>query len=114
MGRRSYIDDILIPATSWESLYAKVERLLEACDKWNPSIILTKRFWGSRKVEYLGHQVSVDGLEAEPKSLEMLVNILFPSTLRAMQSFLGSLNNYRRFIQDFAVYAAVLYELRES
>ena len=33
LGRRSYIDDILIPATSWESLYAKVERLLEACDK---------------------------------------------------------------------------------
>uniref|UniRef100_A0AAV1USA0 Reverse transcriptase/retrotransposon-derived protein RNase H-like domain-containing protein n=1 Tax=Peronospora matthiolae TaxID=2874970 RepID=A0AAV1USA0_9STRA len=31
-----------------------------------------------------------------------------------MQSFLGSLNYYRRFIEDFAVYAAVLYELRES
>uniref|UniRef100_A0AAV1UZW5 Reverse transcriptase domain-containing protein n=1 Tax=Peronospora matthiolae TaxID=2874970 RepID=A0AAV1UZW5_9STRA len=30
LGRRSYIDDILIPATSWGSLYTKVERLLEA------------------------------------------------------------------------------------
>uniref|UniRef100_H3H554 Uncharacterized protein n=1 Tax=Phytophthora ramorum TaxID=164328 RepID=H3H554_PHYRM len=30
-----------------------------------------------------------------------------------MQSFLGSLNYYSRFIEDFAVYAAVLYELRE-
>ena len=28
LGRRSYIDDILIPATSWTSLYNKVERLL--------------------------------------------------------------------------------------
>ena len=114
LGRRSYIDDILIPATSWESLYAKVERLLEACDKWNLSISLTKRFWGCRKVDYLGHRVSIDGLEAQPKNLESLVNIPFPSTLRAMQSFLGSLNYYRRFIEDFAVYAAVLYELRES
>ena len=114
LGRRSYIDDILIPATSWESLYAKVERLLEACDKWNLSISLTKSFWGCRKVDYLGHRVSIDGLEAQPKNLESLVNIPFPSTLRAMQSFLGSLNYYRRFIEDFAVYAAVLYELRES
>ncbi|OWZ04924.1 reverse transcriptase [Phytophthora megakarya] len=31
-----------------------------------------------------------------------------------MQSFLGSLNYYSRFIEDFAVYAAILYELREA
>ena len=56
----------------------------------------------------------MDCLEDQPKNLETLVNIPFPSTLRAMQSFLGSLNYYRRFIEDFLVYAAVLYELRES
>ena len=113
LGRRSYIDDILIPATSWSSLYKKVEQLLEACDKWNLSISLTKSFWGRRKVEYLGHQVSLAGLEANPKDLGSLVNIPFPKTLRSMQSFLGSLNYYSRFIEDFAIYAAVLYELRE-
>ncbi|OWY96425.1 reverse transcriptase, partial [Phytophthora megakarya] len=31
-----------------------------------------------------------------------------------MQSFLGSLNYYSRFIEDFAVYAAIVYELREA
>ena len=56
----------------------------------------------------------MDGMEAQHKTLETLVNIPFPSTLRSMQSFLGSLNYNRRFIEDFAVYAAVLYELRES
>ncbi|GMG17774.1 unnamed protein product [Phytophthora fragariaefolia] len=30
-----------------------------------------------------------------------------------MQSFLGSLNYYSRFIEDFAVYDSILYELRE-
>lgn len=30
-----------------------------------------------------------------------------------MQSFLGSLNYYSRFIEDYEVYAVVLYELRE-
>ena len=33
LGRRSYTDDILIPATSWTSLYERVERLLEVCDR---------------------------------------------------------------------------------
>ena len=56
----------------------------------------------------------MDGLEAQPKNLKSIINIPFPSTLRAMKSFLGSLNYYRRFIEDFAVYAAVLYDLGES
>ena len=114
LGRRSYIDDILIPAVSWDTLYFKVERLLEVCDKWNLSISLAKRFRGRRKVDYLGHQISLAGLEAYPKDLESLVNIPFPKTLRSMQSFLGSLNYYSRFIEDFAIYASVLYELREA
>ncbi|POM70381.1 Reverse transcriptase, partial [Phytophthora palmivora] len=105
--------DILVTAPSWDDLCEKVEKLLNACDKWNLSISVVKSFWGLRKVAYLGHQVSAEGLEASPKDLEALGNLPFPRTLRSMQSFLGSLNYYRRFIEDFAVYAAVLYELRE-
>ena len=30
------------------------------------------------------------------------------------QTFLGSLNYYSRFIEDFAIYASLLYELREA
>ena len=35
LGRRSYIDDIMIPATSWSALYERVEILLRVCDKCN-------------------------------------------------------------------------------
>ena len=77
LGRRSYIDDILIPATSWISLYDKVERLLTVCDRWNLSISLTKTFWGRSKVEYLGHQVSLAGWEANHKNLGSLFKIPF-------------------------------------
>ena len=55
LGRRCYIDDIAIQDTSWKVLCEKVEKFLEVCDKWNSSISLAKRFWGRRKVEYLGH-----------------------------------------------------------
>ena len=65
------------------------------------SISLAKRFWGRRKVDYLGHQVSLAEFEENPKDLGSLVNIPFPRSLRSMQSFLGSLNYYSRFIEDF-------------
>ncbi|POM65686.1 Hypothetical protein PHPALM_18562 [Phytophthora palmivora] len=113
IGRRSYIDDILIPADSWDQLCDRVDALLEACDKWNLSISVVKSFWGMSKVEYLGHRVSKDGLEANPKDLKVLTDLAFPGSLRSVQSFLGSLNYYSRFIEDYAIYAAVLYELTE-
>ncbi|OWZ05728.1 reverse transcriptase [Phytophthora megakarya] len=75
LGRRSYIDGIMIAAESWDQMRQRVEDLLEACDKWNLSISVTKSFWGMDK------------------------------------SFLGSLNYYSRFIEDYAIYTSVLYEL---
>ncbi|KAE8886979.1 hypothetical protein PF005_g25338 [Phytophthora fragariae] len=110
LERRSYIDDILVTAGSWDLL---CDRVKEACDKWNISISVAKSFWGLKKVDYLGHRVSNDGQEAYPKDLIALTDLPFPKTLRAMQSFLGSLNYYGRFIEDMAIYASVLYELRE-
>ncbi|KAE9079474.1 hypothetical protein PF007_g23432 [Phytophthora fragariae] len=114
LGRRSYIDDILVTAGSWENLCEKVDKLLDACDEWNLFISVVKSFWGMKKVDYLGHRVSADGMEARPKDLSSLANLPFPTTLRSMQSFLGSLNYYSRFIEEFAIYASVLYELREA
>ncbi|KAE8978268.1 hypothetical protein PR002_g24762 [Phytophthora rubi] len=113
LGRRSYIDDILVTAGSWDLLCNRVKALLEACDKWNISISVAKSFWGLKKVDYLGHRVSNEGLEAHPKDLSALTDLPFPRTLRVMQSFLGSLNYYGRFIEDMAIYASVLYEPRE-
>ncbi|POM59650.1 LOW QUALITY PROTEIN: reverse transcriptase [Phytophthora palmivora] len=110
LGRRSYIDDILIVGR----VMRKVEKLLDACDEWNLSISVTKSFWGRQKVDYLGHHESADGLETHPRDLSALQELPFPTNLRSMQSFLGSLNYYSRFIEDFAIYAPVLYELREA
>ncbi|OWY96091.1 LOW QUALITY PROTEIN: reverse transcriptase [Phytophthora megakarya] len=81
LGRRSYIDDILVPADNLDQLCDRVEDLLEACDKWNLSISVVKSFWGMPKVEYLGHKVSHDGLEANPKDLSALTDLEFPGTL---------------------------------
>ncbi|POM76068.1 LOW QUALITY PROTEIN: Reverse transcriptase [Phytophthora palmivora] len=114
LGRRSYIDDILVTGRSWDELCKKVEKRLDACDEWNLSISVTKSFWGRQKVDYLGHRVSAEGLETHPKDLSALQELPFPTNLRSMQSFLGSLNYYSRFIEDFAIYASVLYELREA
>ncbi|OWZ00761.1 LOW QUALITY PROTEIN: reverse transcriptase [Phytophthora megakarya] len=103
LSRQSYIDDILIGCTTWDDLCKSEE--------WHLSISVEKSEWGMSKVGYLGHEVSEDGLGAKPKNLETLATLEFPRTQKGLQSFLGSLNYYHRFILDFAIYAAALYSL---
>ncbi|POM71785.1 Reverse transcriptase [Phytophthora palmivora] len=103
LGRRSYIGDILVTGRSRDALRKKVETPLDACDEWNLYISVVKKLLGSAK-----------GLETHPKDLSALQELPFPINLRSMQSFIGSLNYYSRFIEYFAIYASVLYELREA
>lgn len=114
LGRRSYIDDILIGGTSWDDLCEKVERLLDACERWNLSISVEKSYWGMDKVDYLGHSVSNRSLATQSKNVEALTTLDLPRTLKGLQSFLGSSNYYHRFMGNFAVYDAALYSLTEE
>jgi len=114
LGKRSYIDDIVFEDETWEGIKRKTEDFLIACRQWNMTLSAPKGEFGKRAVSHLGHSVSKGGLKAKPKNLEELENLEFPTSLKAMQSFLGSLNYYNRFIEDFAVYGAVLYSLREE
>ncbi|OWY99683.1 hypothetical protein PHMEG_00029278 [Phytophthora megakarya] len=65
------------------------------------------------KVEYLDHNVSHNELETNTKDLSAFTDLEFPGFPRDMQTFLGSLNYYSRFIENHALYAYVLYQLRE-
>ncbi|GMF43518.1 unnamed protein product [Phytophthora fragariaefolia] len=111
LGRRSYIDDIPIGGKSWDDLCEKVERLLDVCEQWHLSISIEKSDWAMPQVDYLGHKISQHGLQGNPKNMESLTTLEFPRALMGLQSFLGSLNYYHRFIPDFAIYATTLYTI---
>ncbi|OWZ02646.1 reverse transcriptase [Phytophthora megakarya] len=63
-GTLDVFEDI---ANDWDQLCDRVENLLKACDEWNLSISVVKSFWGMPEEEYLGHMVSHNGLDANPK-----------------------------------------------
>ncbi|KAJ0390666.1 hypothetical protein ATCC90586_011699 [Pythium insidiosum] len=114
IGRRSYIDDILIGDSTFDGMCQKLERLMQACERWSLSISLPKSQFAMRQVDYLGQRISGEGVEAKPKNGDELSALVFPKTVKGIQSFLGSLNYYHRFIPDFAVHAAALYEVTQQ
>ncbi|EGZ22527.1 hypothetical protein PHYSODRAFT_489272 [Phytophthora sojae] len=101
LGRSSYIDDIAHGAPTWDQLCEDLNALVFRFRYWNiPVTSLPKSEFGKLSIPYLSHETSAEGLRATPKI--------------AKGSFLGSLNYYHKFIEDFPVVAVVLYELTDE
>ena len=97
-----YLDDIIIfsktPKEHITRLRAVFERLAEASLK----LKLVMREFFKRWVAYLGHIVSKDGVETDPKKIKAIVNWPRASTMTDLCSFLEFTNHYRRFIHKYA------------
>ena len=113
-GLLVYMDDIIIySATASEhlGLIANVlSRLSQAGLKLNPK----KTTLVSCEVKYLGHVVSAEGVKPDPKKVSAVAQLVAPSNVREVRSFLGLAGYYRRFVDAFAAVAAPLYELTKK
>ncbi|CAI7765060.1 unnamed protein product [Closterium sp. NIES-53] len=54
------------------------------------------------KLEFLGHIISIEGMEIDPKKIATIQASHEPTNLTELQSFLGFLNYVRRFVPDMA------------
>ncbi|POM66809.1 Hypothetical protein PHPALM_17268 [Phytophthora palmivora] len=86
---RSFVDDICCCNETFDGCLATLDRLLQRFTECRISVSFTKRIFVQSKVDFLSHE-------------------------KGMQSFLGALNYYSRFIQDFAAYGAALYQFKDA
>uniref|UniRef100_A0A8R1DJ98 RNA-directed DNA polymerase n=1 Tax=Caenorhabditis japonica TaxID=281687 RepID=A0A8R1DJ98_CAEJA len=71
----------------------------------------TKCHIAQENVEYLGHQVTPEGVQTEEKKVEQMKSFAKPTNAKELLSFLGLVEYYRKFIINFAKLAAPLTQL---
>jgi hypothetical protein len=59
------------------------------------------KFW-LKKVPFLGHVLSRDGISIDPTKVQEVLDWKAPTTVSEVQSFLGLAGYYRHFIPDFS------------
>ncbi|RDX63623.1 Retrovirus-related Pol polyprotein, partial [Mucuna pruriens] len=69
---------------------------------------ISKCAFGQRRVEYLGHIMSKNGVELEPYKIQAMQDWPVPTSLKSLRGSLGLIGFYRRFIKNYANIVAPL------
>ena len=106
-----YLDDIVVFARSPEELLERLrivlDRLRDVGLKAKPS----KCELFKPEIKFLGHMVSVDGIDPLPDKLEAIRDWPVPHCWRDVRAFFGLASYYRRFVKGFATMAEPLTRL---
>ena len=93
-----YCDDILVIQRQDQSTkqhLIEVEKVLERLQSAGFKANLRKSFFMQKSVEYLGYQLTTDGIGPQPKKIEAMERVLPPQNCKQLKRFLGMINFYR-------------------
>ncbi|XP_055375394.1 uncharacterized protein LOC129608095 [Condylostylus longicornis] len=106
-----YIDDVIIYGKTEEEHLRNIETIFSILEKANLKVNLEKTKFFNTETEFLGYIVTSEGIKPDPRKVAAIQNIMPPTNLKDLKSFLGLTSYYRRFIQDFAKVAKPLTSL---
>ena len=96
-----YLDDIIIFRKSFEEHLSRLELLLCRIKEASLKIKGSKCRFFQKRINFLGHIISKDGVKVDPDKVSAEANMKTASNLKELRAILGLVGFYRRFIADF-------------
>ncbi|CAI7767097.1 unnamed protein product [Closterium sp. NIES-53] len=106
-----YLDDILIYSKDMKQHVEHLRRVFEILRRERFYVKLSKIEFALKKVQFLGHMVSAQGVHVDQKKIEAVRTWKTPENVKELQQFLGFANYYSRFVPNYAEIAAPLTNL---
>lgn len=106
-----YMDDILIFTETRDKHRDVTRRVLEILRQQKLYLKPEKCEFSRERIEYLGLIISADGVAMDPIKVQGVTEWPAPKNLKEVQSFVGFINFYRRFINGFSEMARPLHDL---
>jgi len=113
-GVRVYIDDVALAASTPEQFLSTLRAFLQRCQDNHLHIRGDKSEFLPAALSFLGLRVSEDGVTVDPERVADLLRLSEPRTKAQLLTFLGAANYYAKFIPQFAVVSACLYDLLKA
>ncbi len=106
-----YIDDLIIYSKTFEEHLQHIQEVMERLEEAGMYIKLSKCAFGMESIDFLGHTISKEGVQADPKKIKAVSNMPAPKDGNGIRRFLGMASFYRRYIKNFAARTDKLREL---
>lgn len=106
-----YLDDIVIYSKTYEEHLVRLEAVFKRLRENGLKLKPSKCKLYQRSIRYLGHIISQDGVLTDPEKIRVVQEWPVPKNATEVQSFLGFVGFYRRFIKQFSKVARPLHEV---
>ena len=103
-----FFDDILVYSTTLQEHLTHLHTVLSKLADAKFFLKCSKCLFGQRQLEYLGHIISQQGIQADPTKIQAMIDWPTPSSTTALRGFLGLTGFYRKFIKGYASIATPL------
>ena len=106
-----YLDDIIIFSSDFTEHLHRLRQVFERIRSANLAIKSKKSNFLCEEIQFLGHLITPHGILPLPAKVESIKTFPRPTNAKEIQSFLGLVGYYRKFIEGFSVIAGPLLNL---
>eukprot|EP00794_Sanderia_malayensis_P019806 gene19806-21746_t len=106
-----YMDDIVIFSPPFKEHLADIEQVFHRLRSSGISLKISKCIFASHKVDFLGFELSKNGIQPQTRLTDAIRSYERPLTKKQLKGFLGLAGFYRAFIPGFATISQPLNSL---
>ncbi|CAH1724058.1 unnamed protein product [Aphis gossypii] len=110
----TYVDDIHITSTTFEEHMHHLRTIFNQFKKHNVTVNIHKSQFLQKKIIFLGHVISEEGISMDPEKIKTIQEFPAPRNQKQIRAFLGFINFYRKYIRDLSSYTEKLSQLTKK
>ena len=88
-GLLVYLDDLLVYSKTFDEHMVKLEMTFQKIKQYGLKLKPSKCFFLKKRLVYLGHEVSSEGVRVDPNKIEVIRNWPIPTNVREVRRFIG-------------------------
>ena len=107
----AYLDDIIICSQNDQEHLKHIKTIFKKLKMAGLKLKESKCYFFKKEIHYLGHLISVSGIQPLPEKLDSIRNMPKPRSPKEIKQFLGLTGYYRQFVPRFSDIARPLTKL---